>query len=706
MKRANCIFWLLLITFFSAAKSYDVFEENGKVGLKNEQGKVIIPAHYEALGWSNHQFSVLNNVTGYKVNGLWGLISLDNQAITKASYEEVLPAEGSLIIARKQSGTSLRSLAGCLNTSGKEVLPFQYDGIKIYFLRAIVYTKIGIQFRYGLINLENKMLVPQEYKNIYSIGSLRYAVENFENKMALFTENGEQVTSFTIDSISSFKKNYAITYQGLQQGLLDREGQIKMNPTYREIRIDDDGSVHARQTDEWIFVNGQNKHLQNKRADTIMAIGKNLLYVNTSGVIQIDDYTLKPLYPGTFNSFGGFSQGKAIFSIGNKLGIARKNGLILLSAKYDNLYADHSYFVSNIRRSGKNSWVVLDSLGSAMHTKTYDHIFPFNGKIFPVMTRNFWGAIDGTGKEIIACAYDSIVQQLEDKIVVKFRGQYGIVNIKEEWIVTPRPYRIMLLTDERYVEITPRQTFLKSIDGNVIYFSENKIEFNSEHLIEYLPSGNIWEINLSGIIVNRQVLPEGSIEKIFKESEGLRAIQKNGQYGFVDSQGRLRIANRYDDVRSFCEGLAAIKIRGKWGFINHEDKIAVQPIYEEVTAFQNGLSMVRQKGLTGMIDKNGKQILPTRYESVKVLPHGNLLIKQANLFGLASSEGNVLINPKYNSLEDLNNDYVIVARDGKYGVITLKGISTIPLIYDFIGYDVFNDYFLALKKSTWTDIKF
>ena len=136
-------------------------------------------------------FSVLNNVTGYKVNGLWGLINLDNQVITKAAYEEVVPGGGFIDYCPEKikSFTSHWS-AGCLNTSGKEVLPFQYDGIKLYFLRAIVFTKIGNQFKYGLIDLENKILIPQQYKNIYSIGSLRYAVENFENKMALFTENG------------------------------------------------------------------------------------------------------------------------------------------------------------------------------------------------------------------------------------------------------------------------------------------------------------------------------------------------------------------------------------------------------------------------------------------------------------------------------------------------------------------------------------
>jgi len=705
MKRASCIFWLLLITFFSAASSYNVFEENGKVGLKNEQGKVLIPARYEALGWSNGKFSVLNNVTGYKADGLWGLIDLDNHVVTKAVYQDILPADGSLIIARKKSNLSLRMVMGCLNASGKEIVPFEYDGLKLYFLRVVVFTKVGNLYKYGLIDLENKTLIPQQYKNIYSIGSLRYAVENFEDKMALFTENGKQVTNFNIDSISSFKKNYAIIYQGSSQGLIDREGQIKVEPTYREIRIDDDGTLHTRQIDEWLFLDGQNKLLQKKGADSVIAIGKNLLNITTAGFIQVEDYHLKPIFITKFSTLGKFIHDKAIFSINDKYGIARKNGSILLDARFDNLYSDHHFFIANQKRAGRNNWVVLDSVGNALNTKPYDHIHPFNGKIFPVMTRNFWGAINASGKEIIACTYDSILQQLGENIVVKFRGQFGIINHNAEWIVTPRPNKLKLITDQRFIEITPKTTYLKSFDGNSIYFSENKLEISAAHIIEYLPSGTLWEIDLNGIIVNRQVQPEGSIEKIFPESEGLRAIKKNGQYGFVDSQGRLRIANRYDDIQSFREELAAVKIRNKWGFINHDDKIAIQPIYEEVSAFKNGISLVKQKGLQGLIDKNGKQILPTRYESVKVLAHGSLLIQQDKLYGLADEGGKLLINPKYHTLVDLNNNYVIVERDGKYGVISLQGISTIPLIYDLITYDAFNNFFIALKKSEWTNFK-
>jgi hypothetical protein len=704
MKRAYCIFWLLLITFFSAASSYDVFEENGKVGLKNEQGKILIPAKYDALGWSNGKFSIVDNVTGYKDAGVWGLINLENQLITKAIYEDVLAGDGSLILARRKSNLSLRMVMGCLSTSGREIIPFQYDGINISFMHAIVFTKIGNQYKYGLIDLENKTLIPQQFKNIYSIGSLRYAVENFDNKMALFTEGGKQVTSFSIDSISSFKKNYAIIYQNARQGLIDRDGQVKAEPTFREIRINDDGSVQTRGLDEWLFLDGQNLLLQRTEADTVRAIDRKVLKVTTAGLTRVEDYSFKPLFPLSFSTLGNFINKKAIFSLNKKYGIVRQNGAMVVDAKYDELYRDRDFFVAGRKNGGKATWTLLDSAGKEL-TKPYDCIFPYNGSVFPVVTRNFWGAVNTSGMEVIACAYDSILQQLNNKIVVKFKGQYGIINDKEQWIITPRSYKLTLINDSRYVERSPKMTYLRGMDGSSIYFSDNRLEIYPEYIIEHLATGGLWKLDLNGVIIDRQVQPDGFIEKIFVETEGLRGIKKNGQFGFVDSQGRLRIANRYDDIQPFQEELAAVKIRNKWGFINHEDKIAIQPVYEEVSPFKKGFSLVKQRGLYGLINKKGTQILQPRFDFIAVLENGNVLVQQEKMFGLASAEGRILVNPKYHGLKDLNNNYVIVERDGKYGVVTAQGISTIPLIYDHISFDAFNNAFIALKKAEWHSLK-
>jgi WG containing repeat len=491
MKHVKYIFCLLLLPIFSIAEAYNIFEDNGKVGLKNESGKVLIPAKYEALGWSDGEFSVLNNATGYRSAGKWGLISLANHILTKAEFEEISPADASLLIVRKKSPGTLRVVAGAITSSGKEVIPFQYDDIKLSSLRAIVFTKIGNQYKYGLIDLENKVLIPQQFKNIRSLGSLRYAAENFDGKWALFTDSGRQITNFTIDNISSFQKQYAIFYSGYHQGLMDRDGIVKIEPKHQEIKVNEDGSVYSRQPATWLFLDGQNKLHQKVQADSISEISKNLFKLNASGTIQLIDYNLKPVSATRIHTLENFINGKAIFSVDQRYGVIRSDGTIVVEPKYSTLKWDNNYFLSNTRQGGKDQWILLDSIGKPLHTKSYDFILPYNGQFFPVITRNFWGAITPSGKEILSCTYDSILQQLDNNIVVKFHGQYGIVNQAEVWLVAPRSKKIRLIAEDRFLEFTPKTTYLKSFDNSIIYFSENKLELRGNNLLEYLPSGTI-----------------------------------------------------------------------------------------------------------------------------------------------------------------------------------------------------------------------
>jgi hypothetical protein len=76
----------LACSFHAEANSYTRFEQNGKIGLKDETGLIIIPAVYEALGWSNGSFSIANKVTGYKLKGAWGVVSLNNERVTSPLY--------------------------------------------------------------------------------------------------------------------------------------------------------------------------------------------------------------------------------------------------------------------------------------------------------------------------------------------------------------------------------------------------------------------------------------------------------------------------------------------------------------------------------------------------------------------------------------------------------------------------------------------
>jgi hypothetical protein len=274
------------------------------------------------------------------------------------------------------------------------------------------------------------------------------------------------------------------------------------------------------------------------------------------------------------------------------------------------------------------------------------------------------------------------------------------VNLKEDWMVTPQPGKIQLLNSERYLVQNQKTKFLKSFKSEIIYFSDNALQYKNGFLIESLQSGSFLKIDMNGLIAERFDSPELT-QELYEESEGLRAIKKDNRYGFVDSRGRLRIANRYENVRSFSNSLAAVMIRGKWGFINHEDQIAIQPVYDQVEQFKNGCAVVKQKELFGLIDKSGKLLIPVRYESIEVLEDKRVKVKQNGMWGLSDSNGKILLHPKFETLTPLKNGYAIISQDKKFGVVTLEGISTVPQVYDGISYDAIHEVFLAVKHTGW-----
>lgn len=685
------------------SSNFSVFEENGKVGLKDDEGEILIPATYDAIGWSNGKFAIVDKVVGYQSNGLWGLIHTSNKIVTPAEFLDLNPGEGSFLIAQKRS-LSQRPSFGVINTSGKTIVPFDYDGLHLSNMRLIVMSRTGMRYHFGLKDLSDRILIPLEYQHIYSLGSLRFAVENFENKTAIFSDEGRQLTEFNIDSISAFKKDYAIVYQHQRQGLIDRSGQLVIKPTLGAIQLTDDGTVQVRDVDSWFILDGENKLLTKYEADAVKPLSEYHYAVGSGGRLQLTNNDFTPMHHSYFSSLNDFSNGLALFRTGGRTGVIDREGKVLIPAQYQQIIIDRNVFIARLDAANRNRWVILDAKGKPLTEKHYQSIAPYNGKYYPVRNRDFWGAVDAGGKEIIACVHDSLVQEKGKNIVVKFKGEYGIINLNEDWLVTPRSNPVELLNDETYFEFAGKTTFLKSISGDIIYFSDNRLEYKGDHVLEHLPSGAYWSVDMNGIITDRSTQPARA-ERILAESEGLRAIYQDGKYGFIDEEGRLRVANRYEAVQPFNDGFAAVRIRNKWGFIDRQENLVVQPVYDRVENFENGYAIVAQDHFMGLIDEGGKIILPLRYDEISRTNEHRFTLRQQGLFGLADGRGKIMIHPKYEILTDTGNGYVIAQRNNKCGLLTLRGVSTIPMIYDGITFDPYHKHYLAVKRSTWRTIR-
>lgn len=101
-------------------------------------------------------------------------------------------------------------------------------------------------------------------------------------------------------------------------------------------------------------------------------------------------------------------------------------------------------------------------------------------------------------------------------------------------------------------------------------------------------------------------------------------------FGFIDRNGKLVVAPKYEEARSFSEGLAAVKNKGLWGFINKEGKEVVPPQIGYVDDFKNGYAVVHhgkiepekpfnrfdKSNLSGLINKEGMMVVPIAHQYV------------------------------------------------------------------------------------------
>jgi hypothetical protein len=696
MKFVRILFCFL--TYTSLAGQYQLFEENGKIGIKDDQGTVLLPAAFEALGWSDKNFSVVGEVTGYRQAGKWGLINLKKEKITDPIYEELIYAGGEYVTARKKINV-VQTKSGCLNLKGEIKIPFVYDGIQVHGLRAIVFNLNGAKYYYGISDFENHLLLPLNYRSIRALGTLRYAVESMEKKFALFSEDGRPVTDFTIDSLSDFRKSYAVFYQDLRQGLIDREGAIRLEAKYADIQINREAEIMAKDPDEWVRLNQKNEVLQKISAEKLIPSATYFLY-SMSGKWGILDAHYQPMVKAAYQQLIPLGADKFIATKNSKTGVISSKGDLLIPFEFDSLhYEDH--FLRAFHRS--TGWYLLNEQGEKLSKKYYQQIArPANGK-YPAKNLGFWGVLDQQGDEIVHCVFDSIGQIVDDKVMVKFKGKYGVISDKENWIVPPLENKIKIINNSRYLLTHPDNQFIKSFSGEIIYFTPYPLHFEADFFSEHLPDGSDRRLTYDGLRMVQSFVAENT-DEIFHESEGMIGFKRDGRFGFLDARGRLRIANRYDSVGEFHNGLAAIKLIGKWGYVNEADKIVIHPNYDSPANFKNELCIVSRNGVFGIIDKTGKIVLPLRYDFIQRLSDDRFLLRQNSLVGLANEKASVLLEPRFNLLTYDRDDFWIACQHGKCGVIASSGMDIIPTIYDQLIPEKGGN-FLALKKAEWKEIK-
>ncbi|MCG8310076.1 MAG: WG repeat-containing protein, partial [Cytophagales bacterium] len=672
---------------------------------------------------------------GFKKDGLWGILNTKNERVTEPIYTSLTRFNDNWIVASKKLPYNSNIVYGVIDAKGNAEIAFQYHSLEVNNNQLIASINKEDHYLYGILDDRGKSLLPINYDRIVAITETLYKVTK-QNTVAVFNAEGENLTGLNLDSVCLMENENIQIFRNGKTGLVANRGSWVISPTYKSIAVKD-GKVEAQKFREWIAFDNGNKPLSTYSYDRIIPLGKKLYKVSVGeaeALIHQNDSLLTPF--SNFKILDQYGEWISVKKEG-KSGVLHFDGDVFLAPAYDSIKFENNVFIVKYKKDGKRGWSIINPSGKVITDQVYDEIDRLGDSYFKARRGNYWGVVNGLGKEIIFCKYDSIVQYTQGKLLVKFLGEDGILNLDGNWEILPQKKDIEIVDPMRYLIRSPFGSYVayypdtkdftaeyflyrhgdryleKTLDMKFGLLDEEgkrviKPEFDEifslqEDSIYYAKSekGHSF-ITKSGEIMNAN---DDRFEEIREMSERFIGVKIDGRWGFVDIHGKLRIANQYENIGPYNEGLAPIKILGRWGYIDKREDIIVQPAYDTVYSFRGGLCEVVKKGKFGLISAFGKIALECEYDDLKKLKTGGYLSKRDGKYGLVSPEGRLLILPRFDKVEDLDNGYVIASRKGKFGLLSNDGVDIIPMIYEELKYDRFNDVYLAAKSSEWIELE-
>ncbi len=121
-----------------------------------------------------------------------------------------------------------------------------------------------------------------------------------------------------------------------------------------------------------------------------------------------------------------------------------------------------------------------------------------------------------------------------------------------------------------------------------------------------------------------------AVAEICAYHEGYAPFLIDGGWGFLDRDGRVAVAPKYDEITPFSEGLAAVAIDERWGYVDTGGKERIAPQFDDAGTFSEGLAPVRKDQAVGYIDPNGRWVIEPAFRYGAPFAHGVALVVDAD----------------------------------------------------------------------------
>jgi hypothetical protein len=433
-----------------------------------------------------------------------------------------------------------------------------------------------------------------------------------------------------------------------------------------------------------------------------------------------------------------------IVTLNGKKGIINFEGKELISTGYDEINLKNSDFPA-LKKKDKFGFKHL--ITKEIIDFKYDDVTLFEGDFAKVKMNGKWGAIDKKGVLRIPCLYDDVRHAQDSIWIVTQDKKQAIVNEKQKilygfepvWIdFTPigiytlyendNFHKYYILNPDFKIHSGPHYGVLFSNNTVIVYDESRNINtFNAKYSLILDKNKQIQQIPYkeSDIkdIPKEEKISFGDYQWIYGTFKTLRSANrlpfiKGGQYGMMNSQGKIVIEAQYDKMGTLIGNIMPVKYKGNFGYIDSMGKTLIEFFLEDARNFSDDIAIIKKNGRFGAMNRSGKLIVAFNYyelfdfvEGVSICKvsekdifyqfidkQGNILgqeyqgktvnqFKNQNLKpliadGIPISKNNLYLPTEFGSNFIFSEGKVLVNIKDRYGYINTDASPSIPFIYE------------------------
>ncbi len=306
----------------------EAFHENGKVGLKDSDGTILVPALYDYVITS---FS--EGVTQAGLKGKWGFVDKTGKEVIPLMYEDATKfSEG-------VASVKLNGKWGVIDASGQEVIPIVNTFFIGNFTEGLAPAEMSgnpttLYGKWGYVDKTGREVIPftYEWAGPFSNG---YAYVKLNDKWGFVDKTGKEVIPLIYEDAAKFSEGAASVKLNGKWGAVDNTGKEVVPFIYEDIVIFSEGLVQVKRNGKWGLTDPQGKVVVKPVYDTMFAFSEGMARVGMkkklgfSGAFKIAltgttgytgfkygyiDHTGKQIIKPSYPTAGDFKNGVAITS--------------------------------------------------------------------------------------------------------------------------------------------------------------------------------------------------------------------------------------------------------------------------------------------------------------------------------------------------------------------------------------------------------